>query len=143
MDRVEYAAKNLKFTAAGELVLAILKFVSRRVFVILLGKEYLGISGLFTDILSLLSLAELGFGVSITYSLYRPAARGGHGDDQIPDAAVPPCLSVDRSDSFGRRSVPDAVSFILCQGNAGECFGCFADLLPECGEYRCVLFLYL
>lgn len=76
MDRVEYAAKNLKFTAAGELVLAILKFVSRRVFVILLGKEYLGISGLFTDILSLLSLAELGFGVSITYSLYRPAARG-------------------------------------------------------------------
>ncbi|MCI8455318.1 MAG: hypothetical protein HFE84_12010 [Lachnospiraceae bacterium] len=76
MDRVEDAAKNLKFTAAGELVLALLKFASRRVFVVLLGKEYLGINGLFTDILSLLSLAELGVGVSITYSLYGPAARG-------------------------------------------------------------------
>ena len=68
-------AKNVKFTVLSELVLAGLKFVSRRVFVLLLGKEYLGLNGLFTDILSMLSLAELGFGVSITYSLYGPVAR--------------------------------------------------------------------
>lgn len=76
MDRTEHVVKNLKFAAVSELVLAVLKFVSRRVFVLLLGKEYLGISGLFTDILSMLSLAELGFSVSITYSLYRPVAQG-------------------------------------------------------------------
>lgn len=75
MDRVGTVAKNFKFTAASEFVLAVLKFVSRRVFVLFLGKEYLGISGLFTDILSVLSLAELGFSVSITYSLYRPVAQ--------------------------------------------------------------------
>jgi len=76
MDRTEHVVKNLKFATVSELMLAVLKFVSRRVFVLLLGKEYLGISGLFTDILSMLSLAELGFGISITYSLYRPAAVG-------------------------------------------------------------------
>lgn len=76
MDRTEHVVKNLKFAAASELTLAVLKFVSRRVFVLLLGKEYLGINGLFTDILSVLSLAELGFGIAVTYSLYRPAALG-------------------------------------------------------------------
>lgn len=76
MDRTEHVVKNLKFAAVSELVLAVLKFVSRRVFVLLLGKEYLGVSGLFTDILSMLSLAELGFSVSITYSLYQPVAQG-------------------------------------------------------------------
>ncbi|MCI8690928.1 MAG: hypothetical protein HFF87_11580 [Oscillibacter sp.] len=76
MNRAEYLAKNVKFTMAGELLLAVLKFVSRRVFVLLLGKEYLGLNGLFTDVLSMLSVAELGFGVSITYSLYRPVACG-------------------------------------------------------------------
>lgn len=74
-DGGESTAKNVKFTVLSELVLAGLKFVSRRVFVLLLGKEYLGLNGLFTDILSMLSLAELGFGVSITYSLYGPVAR--------------------------------------------------------------------
>lgn len=76
MDRTAHVVKNFKFTVAGELMLAVLKFVSRRAFVLLLGKEYLGLNGLFTDILSVLALAELGLGVSITYSLYRPAARG-------------------------------------------------------------------
>ena len=76
MGRTEHVVKNLKFAAVSELVLAVLKFVSRRVFVLLLGKEYLGVSGLFTDILSMLSLAELGFSVSITYSLYQPVAQG-------------------------------------------------------------------
>lgn len=76
MDRTVPVMRNFKFTVAGELVLALLKFVLRRVFILLLGKEYLGLNGLFTDILSVLALAELGFGVSITYSLYRPVAQG-------------------------------------------------------------------
>lgn len=56
--------------------MAAVKFLSRRVFIVLMGREYLGLNGLFTDVLSVLSLAELGFGVSVTYSLYRPVARG-------------------------------------------------------------------
>ena len=76
MDATKHVAKNLKFILASELILAALKFASRRVFVFTLGKAYLGLNGLFSDILSALSLAELGFGVSITYSLYRPVAQG-------------------------------------------------------------------
>jgi len=74
MDRAARIEKNLKFVMAGELLLAVLKFLSRRVFVLLLGREYLGLNGLFADVLSMLSLAELGFSASITYSLYRPVA---------------------------------------------------------------------
>ena len=76
MDRAAPMEKNLKFAMAGELLLAVLKCLPRRVFVLLLGREYLGLNGLFADVLSMLSLAELGFSVSITYSLYRPVAQG-------------------------------------------------------------------
>lgn len=76
MDKAAHIKRNLKFAIAGELLLAALKFLSRRAFVILLGREYLGLNGLFTDILSVLSLAELGFSISITYSFYHPVAEG-------------------------------------------------------------------
>lgn len=76
MDRTENTVKNVTFSMLSEFMLAVLKFVSRYVFVQILGKEYLGLDGLFTDILAVLSLAELGFSVSITYSLYRPVAEG-------------------------------------------------------------------
>ncbi len=75
MDRAECITKNFRYAVAGELLMAVLKFVSRRAFIVLLGKEYLGLNGLFNDVLSMLSLAELGFSVSITYSLYRPVAQ--------------------------------------------------------------------
>ena len=39
MDRAAHIEKNLKFAMAGELLLAVLKFLSRRVFVLLLGRE--------------------------------------------------------------------------------------------------------
>lgn len=52
----------------------LLNFVGRTVFIYVLGKEYLGLNGLFSNILSLLSLTELGIGVAITYYLYKPLA---------------------------------------------------------------------
>lgn len=51
-------------------------FFTRWMFIALLGKEYLGVSGLFTNVLSLLSLANLGFDTAIAYSLYKPFATG-------------------------------------------------------------------
>lgn len=76
MDRTDNTVKNVTFSMLSECMLAVLKFVSRYVFVQILGKEYLGLESLFTDILTVLSLAELGFSVSITYSLYKPVADG-------------------------------------------------------------------
>ena len=49
-----------------------LSFISRTIFIKTLGAEYLGVNGLFTNILSVLSLAELGIENAIIFKLYRP-----------------------------------------------------------------------
>ena len=50
-------------------------FIYRTIFLMFLSKEYLGINGLFTNILQLFSLAELGIGSAILYSMYKPFAE--------------------------------------------------------------------
>lgn len=54
----------------------ILPFVSRTIIIYTLGTEYVGLGGLFTSILNVLSLSELGIGAAITYSMYKPIAEG-------------------------------------------------------------------
>ena len=72
-------AKNsiLNFTSSigGQLITILMEFVVRTVFINTLGKSYLGISGLFSNILSMLSLAELGVGSAIIFKLYDPIAK--------------------------------------------------------------------
>lgn len=64
-------------SSTGAQVLIILsQFLVRSVFIYQLGEAYLGVSGLFQNVLGLLSLAELGIGSAITYYLYKPAAFG-------------------------------------------------------------------
>lgn len=48
--------------------------ISQAIFIRILGAEYLGINGLFTNILSILNIAELGIGNAIIYNLYKPVA---------------------------------------------------------------------
>ena len=50
-------------------------FIYRTIFLSVLTKEYLGIEGLFTNILQLFSLAELGIGTTILYRMYKPFAE--------------------------------------------------------------------
>lgn len=76
MSRVDQVAKNAKFAAVSQIILVLANFAVRKVFAMTLGQEYLGLSGLFTDLLSMLSLAELGFGTSVVFSLYKPLAVG-------------------------------------------------------------------
>lgn len=69
------SVRNLLVSWIGQAFIVIATFVTRYFFVFALGaqgKEYLGISGLFSNILSVLSLAELGIGLAISYSLFRP-----------------------------------------------------------------------
>lgn len=56
------------------LLTLILSFASRTVFIYTLGAEYLGLNGLFTNILSFLALSELGIGTAISFLLYKPLA---------------------------------------------------------------------
>lgn len=54
----------------------ILGIVSRKMIITILGIEYQGINGLFSNILSMLSIAELGIGTAIVYHMYRPLEKG-------------------------------------------------------------------
>lgn len=71
-SRSRYAVYNLIASGGGYFINILISFICRKVFVMFLPIEYLGLNGLFTNILSMLSLAELGIGSAITYELYKP-----------------------------------------------------------------------
>nr|WP_243177714.1 oligosaccharide flippase family protein [Clostridium hominis] len=74
-SRTVNSIRNILTGFLGQFIQTILGFISRTVFIKFLAAEYLGISGLFTNILSILSLAELGVGSAIIYALYKPLAE--------------------------------------------------------------------
>ena len=73
--RVQKSLKNATTGLVGQVLTLVLSFVVRTVFIQQLGATYLGVSGLFGNILSILSFAELGFGQAIVFSLYKPIAE--------------------------------------------------------------------
>ncbi len=75
-SRSEKSIHNVLFALLEQAVYTVFSFICRTVFINTLGKTYLGFNGLFGDILSLLSLAELGFGTAIIYSMYKPMSTG-------------------------------------------------------------------
>lgn len=72
MSRLNNSIRNVKYTALAQAVNFLIAFFSRRVFVLILSSEYLGLNGVFSNILSMLSLAELGLGSAICFCLYKP-----------------------------------------------------------------------
>lgn len=75
-SRTEYSLINIFAGLAGYGINTVVGFVCRIIFVRTLSADYLGVNGLFTNILSMLSLAELGISSAITYALYKPLAQG-------------------------------------------------------------------
>lgn len=75
-SRTEYSILNVATGLGGYALNTIIGLVCRMVFTRTLSAEYLGIGGLFTNILTMLSLAELGVGSAIVYALYKPLAVG-------------------------------------------------------------------
>lgn len=74
-DRARKSMKNISYALIGQISALLISFILRMVFVRSLGKDYLGIDSLFVSIVSMLSLAELGVGSAINYSLYRPISE--------------------------------------------------------------------
>ena len=68
--------KNIIGNFANNIVLNLLRFISRIIFVKVLSDVYLGVNGLLSNVLGILALAELGVGTAISYSLYKPLADG-------------------------------------------------------------------
>lgn len=73
-NRTRSSIKNSGAALIGQLLTIILNFAVRTIFIQTLGAAYLGINGLFTNILSVLSFAEVGFGTAIIYAMYAPLA---------------------------------------------------------------------
>ena len=75
MSRTENSIKNYISNLVTTLATNLLNVLSRTVFIYILGADYLGINGLFSNLLAMLSLAELGIGSAINFSLYKPVAE--------------------------------------------------------------------
>lgn len=74
-SRTKNTIRNSLIGIISQLVIVILSFANRTAFIKILGVEYLGISGLFSNILAMLALSDLGVYTVMVYSLYDPIAR--------------------------------------------------------------------
>ena len=73
--RSENSIKNVVVTWIGLAFVAIFGYIERMVLANILGEVYLGLNGLLSNVITVLSLAELGVGPAITYSLYKPISE--------------------------------------------------------------------
>ncbi|ORI85244.1 lipopolysaccharide biosynthesis protein [Leuconostoc lactis] len=77
-SRLSASVVNSSVAMVMQILILISTFVMQTVFIKTLGVEYLGAKGLFTNLVSFLSFAELGVGAAITYSLYKPLSENDH-----------------------------------------------------------------
>lgn len=75
LKRFENSKRNLIFGVINRGTLILFPFINRTIILYLLGEGYLGLNGLFTSILSVLSLTELGFGSALVFCMYKPIAE--------------------------------------------------------------------
>ena len=78
MGRTEKSIRNFIFAIASQAITVVLSFITRTCLIYCLGIEAVSINGLFTEVITALSLAELGVGSAIVYNLYKPLSEGDH-----------------------------------------------------------------
>ena len=76
MGRIKSATRNIAFGFIGQAATLILSFALRTIFIMHLSEDLLGVNSMYSNILSLLNMAELGIGTALNFSLYGPVARG-------------------------------------------------------------------
>ncbi len=74
-SRTKKTSRNVVYATISQFIKIILVFISRKIFINQLGASFLGVNGLFTNILSILSLADLGMSTTMMYCLYKPLAN--------------------------------------------------------------------
>lgn len=75
-SRTEHSVQNTTTAIIAKMIALLTGFITRVVFTHCLSQTYVGINGLFWDILNVFSLSEFGVGTAITYALYEPVAKG-------------------------------------------------------------------
>ena len=66
---------NILVAIINEVILTIINFVIRIIFLRILGSEYLGLNSLLTNVIAILSITELGISNAIIFNLYKPLAQ--------------------------------------------------------------------
>ena len=116
--RISKAIRNSEYAIISKVIETVLAFILRTIFIHCLSTVYLGLNGVFTNILTVLSLMDLGLGSAIAFSLYKPLAD----DDWSKTVAL-----MDLYRKFYRN-----VGILICV--IGFCLTPFLDLiitLPE------------
>ncbi|MFZ1302007.1 MAG: hypothetical protein WAQ27_05560 [Candidatus Microsaccharimonas sp.] len=72
MTRTRNSIKNMTVALLMGFLVIIVNFIAQRFFLNTLGLEYLGLNALFTNVIAMLSVAELGLGAAVVYHLYKP-----------------------------------------------------------------------
>lgn len=75
-SRTKNVSRNAIVSFLSHLLRILIGFIIRKLFIKYLGVTYLGYNSVFTNILQMLNLADLGVGVAITSYLYKPLAEG-------------------------------------------------------------------
>lgn len=75
IERIKNTSRNMIYGTALQILKLGVPFLMRTAMIYLLGVEYLGLNSLFTSVLSVLNLAELGVGSAMVYSMYKPIAE--------------------------------------------------------------------
>ncbi len=78
LNFVQNTKRNVIAGSLNQVLHLVFPFLNRTLFLWLMGPEYLGLNGLFTSVLSVLTLAELGFGKAVVCSMYKPIADDDH-----------------------------------------------------------------
>lgn len=73
--RTEQSIKNSIIAIISNVLTIIIGMIAQTVFLKIMGTEYLGLNSLFSNIISMLSILELGFGSAMIYNLYKPIAE--------------------------------------------------------------------
>lgn len=75
MSRTNNSIRNAFWGYISKLTNIIMPFIFRTILIYKLGSEYIGLDSLFTSILQVLNLSELGFGTAMVYNMYKPIAE--------------------------------------------------------------------
>ncbi len=75
LERTNNTVKGILSGGIKQVVNQLLPFISRTAILYVLGTQYLGLGSLFSAILSMLSITELGASNALVYSMYKPIAE--------------------------------------------------------------------
>lgn len=84
IERTKNATRNIFFGVVLKIYQILIPFLMRTAMIYLMGVQYLGLNSLFTSVLQVLNLAELGVGSAMVYSMYKPIAD----DDEVTICAL-------------------------------------------------------